>query len=116
EPGRITRRHGGVSVTLESLTHDDEVVDLQLRLRYDADGPSFESHRSWVFHNEAWLSPGGEERVEPSDFETLSEGASGAQLRYRFTGVESLSADTQLSYTAPTLFTRVPMTFELQNV
>lgn len=116
EPGRITRRHGGVSVSLESLTYDDEVVDLQLQLRYDADGPSFESHRSWVFHNEAWLSLGEEERVEPSDFETLSEGASGAQLRYRFTGVEGLSADTQLNYTAPTLFTRVPMTFELENV
>jgi hypothetical protein len=116
EQGRITRRHGGVSVTLESLTHDDEVVDLQLRLRYDADGPSFESHRSWVFHNEAWLSTGENERLEPADFETLSEGEGGAQLRYRFAGIDGISAATQLNYTAPTLFTRVPITFSLQNV
>jgi hypothetical protein len=116
EPGRITRRHGGVSVTLESLTHDDGVIDVQLRLRYDADGPSFESHRSWVFHNEAWLSTGEGGRLEPAEFETLSEGEGGAQLRYRFTGIEGISADMQLNYTAPTLFARVPISFELQDV
>ena len=37
-------------------------------------------------------------------------------MRYRFTGVDVITADTQLNYTAPTLFTRVPIKFSMQNV
>jgi hypothetical protein len=116
EAGRITRHHGGVRVTLESLKHDDGVVDLQLQLRYDADGPSFDSYRSWVFHNEAWLTTGGGSRLEPTEFETLAEGEGGARLRYRFAGVDKIDAQSQFTYTAPTLFTRVPIEFSLKAV
>lgn len=116
ETGPVTRRHGGVSVTLEDVQHSDEDFRASLRILYDADGPRFESHRSWVFHNDVSLTTSNDRVLLPAEYETLDEGDGGVQLRYRFAGVPAITDDTQLSYTAPTLITCVPVKFAFDSV
>jgi hypothetical protein len=87
-----------------------------LRIAYDADGPRFESHRSWVFHNDVSLKLSDSRTIPPEEFETLDEGEGGVRLRYRFADVPEITDDTELSYTAPTLITRVPLEFAFDGV
>lgn len=116
ERERVVRRHGGVSVALEEVEHDNDELIATLRLNYDVDGPHFESHRSWVYHNDVALQIGDDHQLRPAEFETLSEGEVGAVLRYRFADVGELPPDAELVYTAPTLFTRVPVDFAFEGV
>ena len=115
EPAPIIRRHGGIRVTLENVDLTRSDLQAALRLEYDSDGPRFESHRNWVFHNDVRLVI-GEDQHRPTQSESLSAGDGGATLRYRFADAIPLPDDAQLHYTAPTLITRVPVKFSIQEI
>jgi len=116
ENERVVRRHGGVSVVLEDVQRGSDELVVTLRLTYDVDGPRFESHRNWVYHNQVALQLGDDRRLRPAEFETVSEGAGGAELRYRFDDLGVLASAAAVIYTAPTLFTRVPVEFAFEDV
>ena len=115
EPGPVTRRHGGVSVSLKEAELDKSDLKVALRIQYDSGGPRFESHRAWVFHNDVRLIVDEEDHI-PVESETLLAGDGGALLSYRFRDVAPLPQDAELHYAAPTLITRVPVEFVISGI
>lgn len=112
----ITRRHGGVRVTLAKVSGRDRELQATLMITYDADGPRFESHRSWVFHNEVFLQDGETTPLLPRESEVQAEEETGIEVRYHFPDVESISESLELTYIAPTLVSTLPVKFELRDV
>src|SRR5262249_38211654 len=55
----VARRRGGVTVTVlrasAEPTETARDVNVRIQVAYDAGGPAFESHRTWIFHNEVYL-------------------------------------------------------------
>lgn len=120
----IARRRGGVTVTLERVSYSvnkqnqSEVV-VRITVAYDRGGPAFESHRSWLLHNDVFLSRGNE-RILPQDFETTLQENGQVGIQYRFIGGNTSAAatapDETFTYVAPTLLIDVPVAFELKDI
>lgn len=116
-------RRGGVSVRLkraepESTSRGGHELVLRLAIAYDSGGPEFESHRTWLYHNECRLEHADGTRLAPeSGVEITRQADGGAELVYRFADVTSASLrDWRLVYVAPTLLIDLPLEFEFEHV
>jgi hypothetical protein len=123
ESGSAKRSRAGVTVELHKFakTNDGGAI-AESSVVYDAGGPAFESHRTWVYHNEAYLTftRSGENRVtrlnhEPG-FSTLAISSGGVKLGYRFANLPSDAKDVVFNYEAPTKIVNVPVEFELHGL
>ncbi len=116
--GEVLRRRGGVSVRLQEaeLTGDDNSSSARLTVTvsYDTGGPAFESHRTWVYHNAAWIEA-DKTRLPLTDFDALLQTDGSVQLEYRF---RDLPKDKPLRfvYEAPTLLLDVPFDVAFERV
>ncbi len=114
----VARRRGGVTVTLERArwlsNPDDHGARIRMAVAYDAGGPAFESHRTWIYHNEVYLeAPDGKRFPVNDGFDTTAQANGGVVLEYRFKDLPDLRpAEWQLVYVAPTLLVDVPVEFE----
>ena len=116
-------RRGGVSVRLKQAqlkqTPDgSRELTAQLAVAYDRGGPEFESHRTWIYHNECRLERGDGTQISPeAGFEITRQANGGVELRYRFSDLpDATLRDWQLVYVAPMLLIDVPVEFEFENV
>jgi hypothetical protein len=116
--GRVARRRGGVTVTLERVrwlpSPDGQGARIAMSVAYDAGGPEFESHRTWIYHNEVYLEdPDGRRYPVNDGFDTTAQANGGVALEYRFKELpDRPPSDWQLIYVAPTLLVDVPVEFE----
>jgi len=114
----ILRRRGGVSVRMfptEFTNVEDQFRDatLKITVSYETGGPAFESHRTWVYHNAAWLAH-NERRYPFTDFEALQQGDGSVQLEYRFRKLPK-EGSLKFVYEAPTLLLDVPFEVEFDQ-
>lgn len=118
----IARRRGGVTVALDRVAisrADGGKQDIQIKVAvaYDTGGPAFESHRSWMLHNEVYLEdPTGKRWPLNGGSETTQQGNDGLGIIYRFTGLPDSLPECSFVYVAPTLIVDVPITFQLKSV
>ena len=104
-------------VTIEKsaeLTHN---VGLKLLVAYDTGGPAFESHRSWIFHNTAYLeAKDGQQFPLNGGFDISSQGNGMVGVVYRFEDIPGPLNEYSLVYVAPTLLIEVPVEFDFPAV
>lgn len=122
-PFPVARRRGGVTVSLlrsRYFTAPDGGRHALVRLSivYDTGGPAFESHRTWIYHNEVYLQAEDGRRFAVNDgFETIAETGGGVGLEYRFKDLPDLAPSAwELVYVAPTLLIDAPVEFEFERV
>ena len=118
----VARRRNGVTVVLrraafETLADNTVTARVTVSIVYDAGGPAFESHRTWVFHNDAYLVRDGQrQRTSGSGFQIERQTNGGVQLTYSFRGLQQPVDDYRFVYEAPTLITNVPVNFHFERV
>ncbi|MGH3452510.1 MAG: hypothetical protein ACRDQW_17775 [Haloechinothrix sp.] len=116
------QRRGGVTVTLQKarFVKSDEGsrrARIRIAVSYDTGGPAFESHRTWIFHNKAFLETKAGRRIEPTGPFTTTLQADGAvAVEYTFADLKGTAGDFRFVYVAPTLLIEVPVEFELEDV
>lgn len=115
----VARRRGGVTVSILKVTirevaegkHD---ISVKIQVAYDTGGPAFESHRTWIFHNQVYLDPlDGEPLTANGGYETNLQANGVVGVTYRFNGVSVPVNQLQFVYVAPTLIIDSPLSFEL---
>jgi hypothetical protein len=115
----IARRRGGVTVTVlkvkvRELPPGKRDLSIQIQVAYDTGGPAFESHRTWIFHNQVYLDPlEGDPIRADGGYETNLQSNGVVGVTYRFTGVSAPLNQLQFVYVAPTLIVDSPLKFEL---
>lgn len=117
----VARRRGGVTVTLNRLrlkatSPGKQEARVQVAVTYDTGGLAFESHRTWILHNEVFLEDPAGKRVRlngGSETTRQSDGAVG--IEYRFVDLPDPLPDYTFVYVAPTLIVDVPIEFEIQS-
>jgi len=118
----VARRRGGVTVTLRDMTFGKETkgkrsAQVRVAVSYDTGGPAFESHRTWMFHNRAYLLTKTGRRIDRSPGLTTSLQADGTvAVDYRFNHLTSDPGDYDFVYVAPTLIIDVPIDFTLKKI
>lgn len=129
----VARRRGGVTVKVDrwetDATSNGRTLTVSATVLYDAGGPAFESHRSWMLANVAGLvkSVAGanpntntvaidNSLLLPNHGETnpLPNGA--IEVTYRFERLPASTEEFCFRYIAPTLIFDVPLDFDLNNV
>jgi hypothetical protein len=116
-----TLSRGGVTIRLrKARSNADGTADVELSVVYDTAGPAFESHRTWVYHNLAYLTywlDGDQSRKtirldHQPGFSTLAASNGGVMLAYRFEGIPPEARDISFRYEAPTKIVDVPVKVE----
>jgi len=120
EGSGVSRRRGGVTVTLrdvQSTPKQPQTVRINVLISYDRGGAAFESHRTWIFHNEAYLESSDGQRFEPDGgFRTFLQADGAAALEYTFGELKGALDDYRFVYVAPTLIVNVPLSFEFTKI
>lgn len=115
------RRRGNVSVDLidTEKVNRDSTQDLNIRiaLSYDYGGPAFESHRTWIYHNRAYLQDSqGKKYWLNGSSQTTLEAAGKISVLYRFTDLPRQQDNYQFTYLAPTLITSAPIELRFEKL
>lgn len=116
------RRRGGVTVTLErAKAHktSDTASDIEIAVlvAYDTGGPAFESHRTWIFHNEVYLETKNGKRFSLNgEYDTSLQRDGIVGVQYHFQDVPGALDDYSFVYVAPTLIINVPVEFRFDAV
>jgi hypothetical protein len=116
------RRRGGVTVKLQKIEFGkNRKGRAQARLRvivsYDSGGPAFESHRTWIFHNQVYLETEGGRRIERDGvFHTALQTDGAVVVEYGFSGLTRRLDEYRFVYVAPTLIVNMPIEFDMPRI
>jgi hypothetical protein len=115
--GTVSRRRGGVTVSLNRVRHDKRELRIQITVAYETGGPAFESHRTWFLHNDVYLEDSAGKRFRLNGgSETVQQGEGTLGIEYRFVELPDPLPDYAFVYIAPTLIVDVPIEFEIESV
>ena len=116
----IARRRGGVTVKVQEVEFPGGTPRqgrVRVGVTHDAGGPAFESHRTWIFHNEAWLeAPGGRRLSANAGFETTLQADGAVGVEYRFADLTAEPGEYAFVYKAPTLLLDAPCAFDFEKL
>lgn len=115
------RRRGGVSVRLREVTFGDDDsethdAEIGITVSYEAGGPAFESHRTWIYHNAVYLETKSGVRSNFTGFETAQQSDGTVAVDYRWRNLASPGNQFQFVYEAPTLIIDVPIEIDFGEI
>ncbi|MAC53643.1 MAG: hypothetical protein CME31_13975 [Gimesia sp.] len=115
------RRRGNVSVELVNVEQKNlltsQTCNVRIALSYDYGGPAFESHRTWIYHNRAYLeNPEGQKYWLNGASHTTLESAGKIGVSYQFTDLPLRQNSLRFTYLAPTLITAAPISFRFEKL
>ncbi len=118
----LTRRRGGVRVTVNQAqirSSEDRRFSARVRIQigYDSRAQAFESHQTWIFHNQVFLRDlEGKKYAANDGFSTLFQGDGSVGVEYRFSNLPNKPAEWQFTYVAPTLLIDVPLDVRIDGI
>lgn len=111
----VPQSRAGVTVILDQVRKNVDVDEVRLRVRFDEAGEALESHRNWIYKNEAYfLDPDGQ-RFEHAGLQPFRQAANEVGVVYLSDRAGGL-ADCTFVYRTPTMLLRVPVEFELRDI
>ncbi|MFP6766757.1 MAG: hypothetical protein VB859_01215 [Planctomycetaceae bacterium] len=114
QSSKSASRRAGVAVVLQSakflpIENDRFNAVVQIQVNYESGGPAFESHRTGLLYNRAYLVNTAKQRVKFSRLETPRLGDGTAQITYHFKELDGRPADWDFVFEAATLIIKVPV-------
>jgi hypothetical protein len=108
------QRRGGVTVTLDQRKNL-EVYELRVRVRFERAENALESHRAWVYSNEAYLVDAEGKPVEHDGYQAFRQQANEVGVAYLFSHEPGLKG-CKFVYKTPAALVKVPAQFTLQDI
>jgi len=121
-PRQDSRKFGGATVALQHVEFPSAGekagnAKIEISLVYDQGGPAFESYRTWMYHNEAYLETKNGRRLNPQPIiSTRRQGDGSVAVEYNFADVQGTPRDDRFVYVAPTLITSVPVEIRFPKI
>ncbi len=109
------QRRAGVTVRLEEVRQNEDVYELHLRVVFDDASNALESHRGWIYKNDAYLLGADGRRYEYGGKRLLGQDENSIFINYLFAVGEPLEK-CKFVYKSPALIIRQPMQFVLQDI
>ncbi len=109
------QRKGGVAVILDQVRRNNDIWEIRVVVRFDKAGGALESHRGWVFNNEAYLETKDGQRINYDGFETTRQTEQDVGMAYQF-DLEKGPQGLTFVYKTPSVVTMLPVEYELKNL
>ncbi|HEX3868833.1 MAG TPA: hypothetical protein VHV77_00210 [Pirellulales bacterium] len=112
---KVQQRRGGVEVTLDEARKNQSLWEMRVRVSFADAGQALESHRAWVFNNEAWVETPQGEKLEFSGMETTMQTDREVGVAYLFDVPGGLDG-CKFVYRTPSAILKTPIAFELRDL
>lgn len=110
------QQRGGVVVTLEQVRKNDDVHEVRVRVKFDKAANALESHRGWIYNNEAYLLDGQGNKIDNGGMEARLVEENEIGLAYLFDLSDVDLAQARFVYKTPAALFKVPVEFELKDL
>ncbi len=111
----VEQRRAGVTVTLKDIRKNEDVYEFRVSCRYEDSANALESHRGWMFRNDAYLLDSDGHRVEQGGYQSLQRRESEFAIAYMFV-IDRPVSSYSFVYKTPALLLSQEIKFELQNI
>ena len=117
-----TKRAAAVTVHLRSadFSQRDQTggrARIELGVVYDRGGPAFESYRTWMYHNPAWLEDKNGRVITPeAPLSTQQQGDGSVAIEYNFAQVSGQPGNYRFIYIVPSLICELPVEFRFPRI
>lgn len=111
----VEQKRGGVTIILEQVRKNLELYEVRVRVQFDKAANALESHRGWVYNNDAYLLDAAGQRVENAGLEATRQDINEIGLAYKFVLDNGLAGHTFV-YKTPAAIVRMPVAYELKNI
>ena len=109
------QRKAGVAVILDQVRRNNEIWEIRVVVRFDKAAGALESHRGWVFNNEAYLETKDGQRINYDGFETTRQTEQDVGMAYYF-DLEKGPTGLTFVYKTPSVVTQLPVEYEIKNL
>jgi hypothetical protein len=109
------QRKAGVAVILDQVRRNNEIWEIRVLVRFDKAAGALESHRGWVFNNEAYLETKDGQRINYDGFETTRQTEQDVGMAYYF-DLEKGPQGLTFVYKTPSIVTQLPVEYEIKNL
>lgn len=106
---------GTIEVVLEAFRRNGDIWEASILLRLLNEQGALESHRGWVYNNEAYLQGPDGERIDVAGFEETYRDVDTVGMSYKFV-LEREVGDFQFVYRSPASIISLPVSFELNDI
>jgi hypothetical protein len=111
----VEQKRAGVTIILEQVRKNLELYEVRVRVQFDKAANALESHRGWVYNNDAYLLDAAGQRVENAGLEATRQDINEVGLAYKFVLDNGLAGHTFV-YKTPAAIVRMPVAYELKNI
>ena len=115
EAKRVEQRKATVTVTVDQVRKNNDVWELQMRVKFDKPGEALESHRSWIYDNEAYLEDAKGNRILSGGYEQTRQTKDEVGVKYLFDAPEGIAGQTFV-YKTPLAIMELPIDYELTDL
>jgi hypothetical protein len=110
-----SQQNAGVTVVVQSVRPNLDVTDVRILVRFDEASGALQSHRGWIFDNQAFLIDGDGNREDHVGFETTAQRPNEVGLSYKFV-VDKPMKDYTFVYRSAVAIIRVPVEYHLRAI
>ncbi len=111
----VEQRMAGVTVVLDEVRKNNQTWELRIRVRFDDAGEALQSHRNWIFENEAFLEGPDGKPVAYAAYETTMQSQREVGVAYLFNIDAPLNAYTFI-YKTPGMILNADLDYELKEI
>lgn len=109
------QRKAGVVVKLDRVRKNNAIWEVRTRVTFDEPGEALQSHRDWMFHNEAFVENKEGEITAHVGLETILQTENAFGIAYLFDLPDGPAGQTFV-YDTPTMILSVPVEYELKDL
>jgi hypothetical protein len=113
---QLEQQRGGVTVVLEAARRSGDLFDVTVRVRYERAANALESHRGWIYDNEAYLVDRQGRRSESVGLEATLLMPSEVGLSYKFDPPQGATDELTFVYRTPAEIHRLSVPWELKDL
>ncbi len=111
----VQQERAGVVMTFERMRKNVDLYEVRMSLRFDDAANALESHRSWVYANEAFLTDKDGTKLENVGLQATRQGTNEAGVAYLF-DLPDGPAGCKFVYKTPALVLQLPVEYELKDI
>ncbi len=111
----VEQKKAAATVTLERLRKNQDLFEVRMRLRYDEAANALESHRGWVYNNDAFLIDAEGNRVDNAGLQATRQEPNEVGVAYLF-ALEADPKNYKFVYRTPVAILNSQVEYELRDI
>jgi hypothetical protein len=111
----VEKQRADVTVILDQVRKNVAVHEARVRVRFADAENALESHRGWIYRNDAYLVTSDGQRQDRIGMQTFRQTPNEVGIAFLFDGQLDLG-DCQFVYETPATLVRMPVQYQLQGI